>query len=270
VTDAPDKPEPELPEPVLANPQPGPEPDAGPEPAADAAPRELTDEEKDAEGARRLRTLAAALANLDDASISRGIATMREQSRVEVAERLQLSKATIRLGDALVPLLRRKVLAATPSRQLSVAFALVEEANDEAIALLGDDSEDPSRADMDAVLPALIESQGLPTVALMVAAYACSDAQCQRVMGEILDTDERFVLPDPPPPEVIDEVEVVGVTTITRIGDDPAQAEKRAQRKAAKAAKREAELRKQEAAAAAQAVRREAQHRANQQRSPKS
>ena len=88
---------------------------------------------------------------------------MREQSRIEVAERLQLSKATIRLGDALVPLLRRKVLAATPSRQLSVAFALVEEVNDEAIALLGDNSEDPSRADMDAVLPPLIESQGLPT-----------------------------------------------------------------------------------------------------------
>ena len=78
------------------------------------------------------------------------------------------------------------------------------------------------------------------------------------------------MLPDPPPPEVIDEVEVVGVTTITRVGDDPAQAEKRAQRKAAKAAKREAELRKAEAAAAAQAARREAQHKANQQRSPKS
>ncbi len=194
---------------------------------------------------------------------------MREQSRIEVAERLQLSKATIRLGDALVPLLRRKVLAATPSRQLSVAFALVEEVNDEAIAALGENSEDPSRADMDAVLPGLIESQGMPTVALMVAAYACSDAQCQGVMGEILDTDARFVLPDPPPPEVIDEVEVVGVTTITRIGDDPAQAEKREQRKAAKAAKREAELRKQEAATAAQAARREAQHRANQHRSPK-
>ena len=218
-----------------------------------------------------MRTLAAALANLDDASISRGIATMREQSRIEVAERLQLSKATIRLGDALVPLLRRKVLAATPSRQLSVAFALVEEVNDEAIALLGDNSEDPSRADMDAVLPPLIESQGLPTVALMVAAYACSDAQCQAVMGEILDTDERFVLPDPPPPEVIDEVRGRRRDhDHPRIGDDPAQAEKRAQRKAAKAAKREAELRKQEAAAAAQAARREAQHKANQQRSPKS
>ena len=115
-------------------------------------------------------------------------------------------------------------------------------------------------------MPPLIESQGLPIVRLMVAAYAASDARCQAVMGELLDDDERFVLPDPPAPEDLQPDEVATITTFTRDADDPAQAEKRAQRKAAKSAKREAEARKKAAAAAAQAARKQAQHEANQSR----
>ena len=62
---------------------------------------------------------------------------MREQSRLEVAEQLNLSKATMHLGDALAPLLRRKILAAPSPRQLAIAFALTEECNEEPIAALG-------------------------------------------------------------------------------------------------------------------------------------
>ena len=146
-------------------------------------------------------------------------------------------------------------------------FALVEEVNDEAIALLGDNSEDPSRADMDAVLPALIESQGLPTVTLMVAAYACSDAECQA--GDGRDPRHRRTLraPDPPPPEVIDEVEVVGVTPspespTIRPGREAGAAQ------GGQGGQAEAEPRKEEAAAAQAAGASPAP--ANQQRSPKS
>jgi hypothetical protein len=194
---------------------------------------------------------------------------MREQSRNELADQLQLTKATMHLGDALPSLLRRKVLSASPERQLATAFALSEGVNDHAIAALGDRHDDPSRADLDEVLPDLIERDGLPLVALMAAAYACSDARCQRVMGELLDTDERFALPDPPSVEDVAAVEVHQVTTFRRDTDDPAQAAKREQRKAAKAAKREAEVRRKDAAAAAQSARKQAQHRANQTKTHK-
>jgi hypothetical protein len=228
---------------------------------APAAPTETPEEE----GARRLMTLAAALANLDDDSIARGVATMREQSRIEVAQQLNLSKATIRLGSALVPLFRRKVLSVGSQRQLSIAFALVEETNDATIAALGDNHEDPSRDDLLAILPQVIDEHGLPLVTLMLAAYASSDARCQAVMGEIIDTDERFVLPDPPPVEGLTG-EPAGITIQHRDTKDPEQVEKRTQRKAAKAAKREAEQQRRAADAAAHAARREAQHRAKQQR----
>jgi hypothetical protein len=242
-----------------------PEPEAANEPEPDAPP-----ESYEEVSARRLAMLASALANLDDASMRRGIATMRESSRMEVAQKLQLSKATIHLGDALVPLLRRKVVGASADRQLSVAFALVEECNDATIAELGDNSENPSRENMVEVLPTVIDQQGLGMVTLMLAAYAASDAQCQPVMANLMDTDERFALPDPPPREEVAEVEVAGVTTYTRAADDAAQAEKRAQRKAAKAAKREAEAQRREAQEAAEAARRAAQHQAKRQRSSKS
>ena len=52
------------------------------------------------------------------------------------------------LGDALVPLVRRKLRSASPDRQLQATFAVVERVNDATIAALGDRSADPSHDDM--------------------------------------------------------------------------------------------------------------------------
>jgi hypothetical protein len=232
-------------------------PAAGEQPDEDGAQREPSE--------AQLRRLTAALANLDDASLRRGFATMREQSRLEVAQQLNLSKATLHLGDALAPLARRKILAANSGRQLAVAFALVEETNERTIAALGDRSEDPSREDMLEVLPAIIEAQGLPLVTLLLASYAASDAQCQAVCDGLLDDDERFALGDPPEIDD-DDTAAVGIVTLTRDADDPSQVAKRAQRKQAKAAKRAAEAARRDARAHAQTARKTAQHRAKQQR----
>jgi len=244
------------------------------EPTADE-PDDEHDEDADHEhddelAERRLHTLVAALANLDDAAIQRGVASMREQTRNEFAQQLQVSKATMHLGDALPPVLRRKLLVASPERQLGAAFGLTEGVNDHAIAALGDRHDDPSRADLDEVLPDLIEQDGLPLVTLMVAAYACSDARCQQVMGELLDTDDRMVLPEPPELDGALSAEVHSVTTYRRDVDDPAQVAKREQRKAAKAAKRDAAATKRDAALAAQAARKDAQHKAKQDRAHRS
>jgi hypothetical protein len=210
----------------------------------------------------QLRALAAALANLDDDTLRRGLASMRESTRQDVAQHLNLSKAAMHLGDALVPLVRRKVAVASPPHQLATAFALTEETNEVTIAALGERHDDPSREDMLEVVPGIIDAQGLPSVTLMLAAYAASDAKCQAVFEELLLTDERFAVADPPEVLDPDEDAAPGIVTFTRDADDPAQVAKRAQRKEAKAAKRAAARAQQGAAAAAQSARKQAQHSA--------
>lgn len=226
-----------------------------------AAPDPETELRADPE-IRHLERLLGSLVALDDETLRSALATMSETNRVEVGTALQLPKAAMHLGDALVPLVRRKVRAAPPQRQLSVAFAVSDLVNDDTIAALGDRSDDPSRADMLEVLPAVIERHGVPLVNVMLAAYAASEAPCAAVFAELLDTDERFVIPPPPPADAA----AAAVETARPGRDDPAQAEKRAQRKAGKAARREAEARKRAAAASAQVKRKEAQREAKRAR----
>jgi hypothetical protein len=211
---------------------------------------------------RHLERLLGSLLALDDETLRLALATMSETNRAEVGTALQLPKAAMHLGDALVPLVRRKARASSPQRQLSVAFAVSDLVNDTTIAALGDRSDDPSRDDMLEVLPGVIERHGVPLVNVMLAAYAASEAPCAAVFAELLDTDERFVIAPPPPADD----EAAGPVTAAPVRDDAAHAEKRAQRKAGKAARREAEARKRAAAATAQAKRKEAQREAKRGR----
>jgi hypothetical protein len=179
---------------------------------------------------------------------------------MEMAQQLGLSRATMHLGEALVPLFRRKVQQVSPDRQLSIAFSLAESANDDAVEALGEAHEDPTLDELRAVLPGVVETHGLPTVKLMLAAYAASDAQSQPVIKELLDTDEEYALPDEAP-EV--EAVVFNLELHQRTPEEEAEQErKREQRKAAKEAKRVAAQAQRDAVAAGQAARREAQHQA--------
>jgi hypothetical protein len=262
-------PEPETDEPETDEPETD-EPDAEVDDEADDE-REPTAEEI-AEAEAHLGRLAAALANLDDDSLRRGLASMREQTRLEVAQHLNLSRATMHLGDALVPLVRRKIATAGPARQLAVGFAISEACNDATIAALGDRHDEPTREDMDLVLPDIVAEQGAAMVSLMLASYGASDAQCQPVFAAILAEDERFALPEVADFSIDESADGEGPTLVTRsarTADDPEQAAKREERKVAKAAKREAEAQKKAAKDAAQAARREAQHRSKQKRAAK-
>ena len=196
------------------------EPEADDTPAGESAEDPEPDSEVDADDEwepteEQLQRLAAALANLDEPSLKRALTTMREQSRLELAQQLNLSKATMHLGDALVPLARRKIVTANAPRRMAAAFALAEQTNEETIAALGDRSEDPTRADMLEILPGVIEHQGLPLVTLMLASYAASDAKCQAVCSELLDDDERFALPDTPEIDAEFLAEPTGIETFT-------------------------------------------------------
>jgi hypothetical protein len=181
---------------------------------------------------------------------------MSEKSRQEVATHLQLPRATMHLGDALMPIVRRKLATTHPDHQLQVLFALAQHANDQTIELLGKRAEDPTKEDLLEVLPTVVDAHGPELVTLMLAGYTASDAVCRPVMRDILETDDRFVIGEPVPVEAKAELGALPEPTLSKAELEA----KREQRRSAKDAKRQAELREREARANAQAMRRQAVH----------
>ncbi|MDQ1457284.1 MAG: hypothetical protein QOH28_2904 [Actinomycetota bacterium] len=214
------------------------------------------DDEDEAQAEADAAVMAQALAALDDDVLRNALAAMSEKSRLEVAAQLQLPRATMRLGDALVPLVRRKLQTAAPDHQLQVLFALAQHVNDQTIEALGPRSEEPTRDDLLEVLPAVIERHGAPLTTLMLAGYAASDARCRPVMRELLETDDRFVIGPPVEVDAKPQLEARPEPVL----DKKELEAKREQRRAAKEAKRAAEVREREARLAAQAKRRQAVH----------
>jgi hypothetical protein len=223
-------------------------------------------DELSAEDERDIERLDVALSTLDDESLRRGLAGLTEKHRQDLATNLNLPRATMHLGDALTPLVRRKLHGLSVDRQHAFATALTQRANDSTVELLGDRSEDPSRADLEDVLPAVIEEHGLELVRLMLASYAVSDAPVRAVMRDLLDTDERFTLPDAPAKGDQDDSDLPSFGLVARTPDkaepDQARAEVLEKRKANKAERKQAAARERKARAAAQASRREALHAA--------
>jgi hypothetical protein len=213
------------------------------------------DEEDEAQAEADVAHMAQALAALDDDVLRQALTAMSEKSRLEVAAQLQLPRATMRLGDALVPLVRRKLQTAAPDHQLQVLFALAQHVNDQTVEALGPRAEEPTRDDLLEVLPAVLERHGATLVTLMLAGYAASDALCRPVMRELLETDDRFVIG--PPVAVDAKPELSAPEPVL----DKAELEaKREQRRAAKEAKHTAEVREREARATAREKRRQAVH----------
>ncbi len=219
--------------------------------------RELTEEEQ-AEAEADVARMAEALAALDDDTLRNALAAMSEKSRLDVASHLQLPRATMRLGDALIPIIRRKLQTAAPDHQLQVLFALAQHVNDQTVELLGPRSEEPTREDLIEVLPEVIEEHGVTLVTLMLVGYAASDALCRPVIRELFETDDRFVIGPPVPVEAKPQL---GALPGPALDKEELKA-KREQRKVAKEAKRAAEVREREARAAAQEKRRQAVHQA--------
>lgn len=221
-----------------------------------------------------LERLEIAISTLDDESLRRGLAGVTEKQRQDLATQLNLPRATVHLGDGLAPLVRRKLRGLSVDRQHAVATALTQRVNDSTVDALGENSEEPSRADLDAVLPAIVEEYGAELVRLMLASYAISDAPVREVMRELLETDERFALPDKPEdsPEAAEELPNFGLVArvaAKKAAADPERAELLERRKAAKAERRAAAQRERAAKATAQASRREALHAAKRPPTPR-
>jgi len=232
----------------------------------ETVPDTEADEIDPVEAERVLERLTIALAMLDDDTLRHGLASMRESSRLDVASQLGLSRASMHLGDALVPLFRRKMVTAPPVRQLSIAFAISEDCNDDTVEALGDRHAEPTREDMLEVLPGIIEAHGQRMTTLMLAAYGASNAQCQPVFSALVDEDERFALPKEAPPVPEGDIAPLAITTLPSRQNDPDQEAKRDARREAKAAKKAAEQARKQSLVGAQQARRSAQHKAKKRK----
>jgi hypothetical protein len=216
---------------------------------------ELTPEEQ-AQAEADVARMGDALAAIDDEALREGLSTMGEKSRTEIAGVLNLPRATMHLGDALVPLVRRKLVSVSPDRQLQAIFAIVSGLNDDTVEALGDRSDDPTKDDMLEVLPGMLENHNPQLVTAMLAGYAASDAPCRPVMRDLLDTDERFTIG---PPIEIEAPASSAVTAPVEV-DEQALEAKREARKANKEAKKAAQARAREVKANADAKRRSDLH----------
>jgi hypothetical protein len=235
---------------------------------------EPTDEELSAEDELDLKRLEIALTTLDDESLRLGLSGVTEKQRQDLALQLNLPRATVHLGEGLAPLVRRKLRGIGLDRQHAVSTALTQRVNDSTVDALGDNAEDPSREDLEAVLPAVIDEYSVGLVRLMLASYAVSDAPVREVMRSLLETDERFTLPDEPAGEVAGADELPSFGLVARVptkqaAADPERAELLERRKAAKAERRAAAQRERAAKAAGQASRREALHAAKRPPTPR-
>ncbi len=243
------------------------------EPDADTPETDAEDAELSEQDELDLERLDIAISTLDDESLRRGLSGVTEKQRQDLALQLNLPRATVHLGEGLAPLVRRKLRGLTPDRQHAIATILTQRVNDTTVDLLGDASENPTRADLDAVLDPVVEEYGAELVRLMAASYAISDAPVREVMRELLDTDERFALPDKPEdgPAVAEELPSFGLVArvpTKQAKADPERAELLEKRKLAKAERRAAAQRERKAKAAGQASRREKLHAAKHPQTP--
>src|SRR5881227_2463675 len=83
-------------------------------------------EEEEAQAEADVAKMGEALGAVTDDVLREALLHMSEKSRQDVAVQLQLPRATMFLGDGLMPLVRRKLKTAGPEHQLQVLFALAE------------------------------------------------------------------------------------------------------------------------------------------------
>jgi hypothetical protein len=120
-----------------------------------------------------------------------------------------------------------------------IATVLTDPCLADFITLLGENSDNPSEDDLQAVLPGQIDKHGVATVRLTLAASIAGEAAASVMLTRVLKHDEVVALPPAPEP--------AAPTVLSREADE----ETKARRKAAKERKQaEARARRDQAAKA--------------------
>ena len=126
----------------------------------------------------------------------------------------------------------------------AIAAILTDACLADCIKELGDHSENPTTDQLKEVLPGLVETHGVASVRIMLAATVAGDAPAAAIIRDLLKTDDVVALPK------VDETLTAPVID-TRKRSDEEQAELKAKRAEVKAAKKEAERARRAQSAAA-------------------
>ena len=166
-----------------------------------------------------LNRLSAALATFDDDALDDAIRALGEgEHLVELAQALNAKRPALLSHPHPSALVRPRIYSGPPGRRVLAALSIAGPCSDDCIDVLGDKADEPTREDMDGVLDDLVERWGAQMVTLMLAAYPAMDAPAGPVFAEILDTDERFAIPE----EAYKAAEEAGHAAGARASDTPA------------------------------------------------
>jgi hypothetical protein len=120
----------------------------------------------------------------------------------------------------------------------SIAMVLADASLADCIENLGDHSDNPTKEQLNEVLPGVVERHGLAITRVMLASTVAGEAAASVVIRDLLKNDDLVKLPKEEPRRIVPAAERVDETDT-----DP-------EREALKAKRAEAKRRKQEAAAA--------------------
>ena len=185
------------------------------------------------------RRYASLFATVSDESLSALTMSLPEKLRDPLAKSLALPAGAFTESSTVAATIRAAMSARMA--HLDTGILLSEPCTEVCIEALGTTSDDPNLADLQAVIPELIEKFGLDAVRLMVVQYSLSLAGFKKLIA----TDERFTLP------------VTAPTSSPLRSNDADSAEQDAKRLARKARKEK----ENEARAKASAQRRQARNR---------
>jgi hypothetical protein len=113
----------------------------------------------------------------------------------------------------------------------SIAVVLADAALADCIEQLGDHSENPTTAQLQEVLPGIVERHGLPVTRLMLTSTVAGEAPASNVIRDLLNNDEVVKLPPAEPRPI------TPLVSAPRVEDG--------EREAIKAKRREMKLRRQ-------------------------
>jgi hypothetical protein len=186
-----------------------------------------------------LALLDRALAAVDDADLTRLVESLPDENLAALRHIAGVRDD----ADDLVPAVRTAAAKGRINADLErIAVLLADECLADCIERLGDAADLPSHDELQAVIPDLIATHGLPTVRLMLAAVVVGEAPAAPTIIDLLKNDDVVKLPPaqprpaaPPPAPRHDEAE--------RARLKAARKERKAAEQAAARARREQQAR---------------------------
>jgi hypothetical protein len=131
----------------------------------------------------------------------------------------------------------------------SIAMVLTDASLADCIEKLGDHADNPTKEQLNEVLPGVVERHGVAVTRVMLASTVAGEAAASVVIRDLLKNDELVKLPKEEPRRIVPAAERVE------------EAETDPEREALKAKRAEAKRRKQDDAAARRLQRAQARHR---------